>query len=504
MKAKASHPHAKAVLGVRRAGLLLHPTSLPGGAGHGELGPEAFRFVDFLVEATVSIWQTLPLGPTHEDRSPYNCLSAHAGNPALISLERLREWGWLMDEPRERKQALHAARQAFDRQADADMQQAFVAFRKIEQEWLDDYALYEALRKENNGAPWWEWPRDERDREETMLARARARLADDIAQVCFEQFVFFRQWQELKAYANARGVLLFGDMPIFVAHDSAEVWARRRYFALDDAGKTKVVAGVPPDYFSKTGQRWGNPLYRWDRMEADGFPWWRARMRSQLELFDLIRIDHFRGFEAYWEIPAEEETAVNGRWVKAPGDALFAALRAQFDPLPIVAEDLGMITPKVHALRERHGIPGMSVLQFAFGGGADNPYLPHRHAPDTVVYTGTHDNDTTRSWYEGLTLEQQRHVLDYLGWPSEPMPWPLTRAALASVAVLAMIPFQDVLALGHGHRMNTPGTSRDNWGWRFQWEQVPGDAAARLRHLIALYDRAPKRPPHEDTNSQAG
>ena len=305
----------------------------------------------------------------------------------------------------------------------------------------------------------------------------------------FEQFAFARQRQALRAYAAAHGVLLFGDMPIFVAHDSVDVWTHRDHFALDDAGQPLAVAGVPPDCFSATGQRWGNPLYDWERMRADGFRWWIARLTTEFRRFDLVRVDHFRGFEAHWEIPAAEPMADRGRWVDVPGEALFDALLAHFGALSLVAEDLGFITPTVHALRERYGFPGMRVLQFAFDGGTDNPYLPHNHSVNSVVYTGTHDNDTTLAWFQGLAPDRQQYVVDYLGHPGEPMPQPLIRAALASVARLAMLPMQDVLMLGPGHRMNIPGTASGNWRWRFEWEQVTPDRIELLRRLVEVYGR---------------
>ncbi len=486
-----------AVLERRRAGVLLHLTSLPGGAGNGDMGEGAFRFLDFLAQSGFKVWQMLPLGPTHHDGSPYHALSLHAGNPMLISLERLEEWGWLdrgdpagsKNPAAYRLERLARAYRIFTERATPADRQAFEAFTRAEARWLADYALYRVLRREHSGQAWFQWPRPLRDRAPEALAAARARYADAIAQVCFEQFAFARQWQALRAHANERDILLFGDMPIFVAHDSVDVWVQREYFMLDADGQPTAVAGVPPDYFSRDGQRWGNPLYRWERMQADGFRWWIDRLTTEFRRFDLLRIDHFRGFEACWEIPAAEKTAVNGRWVKAPGAALFEALKAHFDMLPLAAEDLGLITPEVYALRDRFGLPGMKILQFAFDSGPDNPYLPHNHRPESVVYTGTHDNDTTLAWFNDLPAERQLYAVEYLGYPHDPMPWPFIRAALASVAQLTIIPMQDLLALGRGNRMNTPGTTQGNWGWRFSWEQLPPDLAERLKRMAKLYGR---------------
>lgn len=489
-------------LACRRAGVLAHITSLPGPGGCGDLGPDAYRFVDWLVEAGQTVWQTLPLSPTHGDGSPYSSLSVHAGNPALISAEWLIREDWVDSATigaqgggnrKDKAWMLAAAHERFRREAARDRHREFHEFCARHAHWLDDFALYCALRERYDDANWSDWPAAVRDREPQVLKEARQELAVAIERISFEQFVFFKQWSALRRYANDRGVLMFGDMPIFVAHDSADVWGRRDIFALDGHARPAVVAGVPPDYFSETGQRWGNPLYCWDRMAADRFDWWRVRLRGQLELFDLVRIDHFRGFEAYWEIPAHEETAINGRWVKAPGDDLFAALKEEFNPLPIVAEDLGLITEEVRALRSKYHIPGMKVLQFAFEGGPDNPYLPHNYEPNSVVYTGTHDNNTTLGWYRDLRPPLQHHVVDYLAAPpGEQMPWPLLRCAFASVARLAVVPMQDVLALGGEHRMNTPGIADGNWSWRFEWGQVPADAGQRLRHLAELYGRLPR------------
>lgn len=475
----------------RRAGLLLHPTSLPRARIEGCLGTESCRFIDFLVNAGFTVWQMLPQAPTHGDRSPYNCLSVHAGNPAWICLSRLRDAGWLSGQiDAERRQVmLRQARLGFlDQAGDAD-REAFDVFSENNRHWLDDYALFVVLREKHELRGWFDWPPPLRDRHPEALAEARATLRDSIAQVYFEQFAFFRQWMDVKEYANKNGVRLFGDIPIYVAHDSADVWANRQYFDVEDDGRLRSVAGVPPDYFSETGQRWGNPHYDWNAMERDRFGWWRDRFAASFNLFDLVRVDHFRGFEAYWSIPADQETAVNGHWCEAPGKELFETLYREFASLPIVAEDLGLITPEVIALRKSFGIPGMKVLQFAFDGDADNLYLPHNHERLSVVYTGTQDNDTTVGWFYGLAREQQDRVMAYLGYPAEEMPWPLIRAAYASVANLAVIPLQDILSLGSDHRMNTPGTTQGNWLWQFSWEQLTPELTQRTREMVSRYGR---------------
>ena len=484
--------------GVRRAGILLHPTSLPGRADNGDMGHSAYRFIEFLAACGVSIWQTLPLGPVHDDGSPYQCLSAHAGDPRLISLEWLVDRGWLKQSEIENDEAgmsfrhacLQQAFKFFTRHNDNAEQQRLLDFCRRHADWLDDYALYSAIRKSEANRGWVDWPAALREREEAALEEARRRLHEQIDFVKFEQYVFFSQWIELKEYAHRHGVYLFGDMPIFVAHDSCDVWSSQPYFLLDKHGQPNVVAGVPPDYFSETGQRWGNPLYNWSAMAEDDFQWWIRRMRSQLELFDLIRIDHFRGFEAYWEIPAAEETAINGRWIKAPGAALLQCLTEAFSGLPLVAEDLGVITEEVNALRQKFDLPGMRILQFAFGGAADNPYLPHNYDHNTVVYTGTHDNDTSCGWYAALDEHTRQSLQNYLGYdPGTSMPWPLIRLALSSVADMAIIPLQDILASGSEARMNVPGTVEGNWGWRFDDAAITEQAAARLRSLIECYGR---------------
>lgn len=479
----------------RRAGILLHPTSLPGPWHCGDLGAEAYNFVSFLAAAGQAVWQILPLSPTHEDLSPYQSLSAHAGNPELISIEALVSEGWLDGDitpspNRHAKQPLiERAWNGFCEHASDAARAELQQFFSENSHWLDDYALFRVIKLTQQDRAWTEWPAPLRDRDSKALAKVAKQQALPLEVVRFEQFLFARQWYALKHHANANGIAIFGDLPIFVAHDSADVWAQRQCFDLDETGHPTLVAGVPPDYFSATGQRWGNPHYDWEWMEADGFGWWQERIEGQLKLFDLVRIDHFRGFEAYWEIPAHEPTAINGRWVKAPGDALFATLHKKFDPLPVVAEDLGTITAEVTELRERYALPGMKILHFAFDGNGHNPYLPHNHEVNSVVYTGTHDNDTTLGWFHGLPEQARSAVMEYLGYPSEPMPWPLIRAAYASVAKLAVVPMQDALALGGEHRMNTPGTTAGNWQWRFAWSMVPQDLAQRLHRLTDIYLR---------------
>jgi 4-alpha-glucanotransferase len=478
----------------RRAGVLLHITSLPGPGATGDLGSQAYRFVDFLVASGMSVWQILPIGPTMHDNSPYQSSSVYAGNPRLISLEMLLERGWLDELPDEpisdekKSTAIKVACEAFRKHASDEERHEYQRFIAEQKLWLEDYALFQALKQEESTC-WWDWKKSIRDREPMALAMARARLKQVIETICFEQFLFYTQWLLLKQYANARGVLLFGDIPIFVAHDSAEVWAHREFFDLLEDGHPRVIAGVPPDYFSETGQRWGNPLYCWNKLAEDNFSFWVGRLKVQSTLFDLLRIDHFRGFEAYWEIPAEEETAVNGHWVDAPGDELFSVLYKKLPDLELVAEDLGVITPEVDALRKAYDLPGMKILQFAFSGGADNPYLPFHHTKDAVVYTGTHDNDTTLGWYRGLDDQSREFVDDYLGKPREIMPWPMIRSALASSANLAMIPLQDILGLDSSHRMNTPGTTEGNWDWRFDWDMVKPETESRLMHRVKMYGR---------------
>lgn len=483
----------------RRAGVLLHITSLPGSNGGGDLGESAYHFVRFLRDAGVSVWQTLPLGMTHGDGSPYQCLSAHAGNPVMISIPWLAEKGWIQEIERceechgsyEFSKSCLVAKAYYGFQALAGSQEKadFQKFCRDKSSWLDDFALFIALRKEFANKCWNQWPEYLRQRQPLAIKEAKRRLAAVIDAVKFEQYVFFRQWHELKQFAADNGVLLFGDIPIFVSYDSADVWANRDVFKLNANGEMDVVAGVPPDYFSANGQRWGNPHYDWDYLRKTGFKWWLDRIESQYEMFDILRIDHFRGLEAAWEIPANEETAINGHWQKAPGHELLSAIQQHYASLALVAEDLGIITQEVEALRDDFDLPGMKILQFAFGGNSDNPYLPMNYSRNCVVYTGTHDNDTTLGWFETLSNEDKQRVYQYLGWSGLPMPCALIFIALASVANLAIIPMQDILKLGSQDRMNTPGTLDGNWRWRFNWSQLTPDKVEQLAQWIRLFGR---------------
>ncbi|MBE2244358.1 MAG: 4-alpha-glucanotransferase [Burkholderiaceae bacterium] len=491
----------------RAAGILLHPTCLPGAHGAGDFGAAAYRFVDWLASAGQSRWQVLPLGPTGLGNSPYMSPSAFAGNPLLIDLEELAQRGWLdagelqpetafdtrrVDFERVipwRTSRLELAARRFAADATGAEREAFDAFCGRNALWLDDYALFMAMADSRPGCSWCAWDAGLARRDPAALREARAAHAERVDFHAFCQWRFFEQWQRLKAYANARGIRIIGDAPIFLAHQSAEVWARPELFELDERGESTVVAGVPPDYFSATGQRWGNPLYRWPAHAAEGYAWWTARIRHACELADIVRIDHFRGFAGYWEIDAAEPTAIRGRWRPGPGAALFDAIEQALGPLPIIAEDLGLITPDVVALRKRFGLPGMLVLQFAFDGKSDNPYLPHNHHADSVVYTGTHDNDTTAGWWQHASDAERAQARAYLDTDDARMPWTLVRAALASVASTAVIPLQDVLGLGSAARMNLPGQPEGNWVWRFEPAQLQAARAAQLAGLSRLYGR---------------
>ena len=481
-------------MGRRSCGILLHPTSLPGGGG---LGPEAYRFVDFLVEAGCGIWQMLPPSPVGPGDSPYAARSAFALEPLLISLEKLADDGLL--DPRSdfsppdadphrhdfarlrehREPLLRAAFEAFDSAESSATLSDFATNRP----WLRAYALFAALR-ELSHEPWWLWPARYHSPNDVPAPEGSA-LADEVRYQLFLQWCVDRQWQSLRDYARRRGVALYGDVPIFVDLDSAEVWCNQPLFKLDANGVPEVVAGVPPDAFSDTGQRWGNPHYDWPAMRADGYAWWIERMRRTFSLFDAVRIDHFRGFESAWEIPAAAPTAVEGHWASGPGRDLFDALSAALGPLPIIVEDLGLITPAVRALRDELGYPGMAVLQFAFGDNDRNPYLPHNQIQNQVVFTGTHDNDTTLGWYQNASEHERDHVRRYLSVSGDDIVNDLVRSAYRSIADIVLIPMQDVLELGSEARMNVPGASEGNWGWRFTWNQLDAGKAAWFASLAA-------------------
>ncbi len=482
----------------RRAGILLHISSLPGREGCGDLGQEAYNFVNFLHDSGITVWQTLPLGMPHSDGSPYQCLSAHAGNPAFINVTWLEEKGWLkttehpsdyLNDPFAKSCLIAKVFCEFQSLANTDDKNCFDQFCKDNASWLDDFSLFFALRQEYDNQCWNQWPDAIKNRKPAAIKKAQNRLKSLIESTKFEQFVFFRQWSELKAYAKEKNVLLFGDIPIFVSYDSCDVWANRDVFKLDKNGEMSVVAGVPPDYFSETGQRWGNPHYDWKYLKKTGFKWWIDRIKTQNELFDILRIDHFRGLESAWEIPADEETAINGQWVVAPGKALLKAISSECSSISLVAEDLGIITDEVNALRNEFDLPGMKILQFAFDGSSDNFYLPHNHEINSVVYTGTHDNDTTLGWFNSLNDHQKYFVYEYLGFSKTAMPSTLIGTAFSSVANLAIVPMQDILELGSEDRMNIPGTCEGNWSWRFEWSQLTEERAGRLAHLVKLFGR---------------
>ena len=502
----------------RSSGILLHPTSLPGAYGIGELGTEAHAFADFLRDAGQRIWQVLPLGPTGYGDSPYQCFSAFAGNPLLIGMHELVERGYL--DRRDLAEApifaentvdfgaviawkLPLLRKAFDRfrgGASAD-RQAFEDFCARHADWLEEFALFMALKDAHNQIIWTDWEPQFALRDPAALARARSELRDDIEFNKFIQFLFERQWFELKAHCARNDIRVMGDLPIYVALDSADVWGHHDLFELGGDGKPRVVAGVPPDYFSATGQLWGNPIYRWEEHARTGYAWWIARFRRALELVDMIRLDHFRGFEAYYEIPAGETTAVNGAWVKGPGASLFTALKSALGELPIVAENLGVITPEVENLRKQFDFPGMAILQFAFGNDPQAPdFKPHNYPHHLVAYTGTHDNDTVVGWWNSKagagsirTAEdiekEQAYARRYLNSDGSNINWAMIRTLVASVANTALYPLQDVLGVGSEGRMNLPGSSSGNWRWRFRDGALTASTASRLKELAATYER---------------
>lgn len=504
----------------RRAGVLLHPTSLPSPAGIGDLGTGAYRFIDFLKQSRNKLWQVLPLNPTGYGDSPFQCFSASAGNPLLISLERLIEQGVLSQADLElhpsfpsdrvdyeaashfKVPILTKAAQTFLKRAEGNERLDFERFCQTNANWLDDFALFMVCKNAHDGVRWTEWASDIAAREPRALQTWTVRFAAEIAVVKYWQFEFFQQWQALRSYAHEHGIRIIGDIPIYVAHDSADVWANRELFCLEPQGNPLKVAGVPPDYFSATGQLWGNPIFNWKLLKSTGYKWWVERFRAAFGLYDIVRIDHFRGFEAYWEVPAKESTALNGRWIKGPGAELFSTLQQELGELPIIAENLGVITLEVEQIRQQFGFPGMAILQFAFGNDPQGPsFRPHNYVRNLVAYTGTHDNDTTLGWWnsEGTmdsirtsddVLKEHVFARTYLGYADEePINWAMIRTVLASIADTAIIPLQDVLGLGAEARMNLPGTARGNWRWRFPTGALSSELAKRLRELNEAYDR---------------
>jgi 4-alpha-glucanotransferase len=493
----------------RLSGILLHVTSLPSYGGIGDFGPAAYGFVDFIASAKQRLWQVLPLNPVGYGNSPYSALSAYAGNPLLISLEKLQQDGWLyageidglaghngkVDFGRataEKMPLIERAARRFLAGATGQLCKAFEHFRETHASWLVDYARFTVLRRLNGFVHWNEWPAELCAHEEAALAIFDKEHHDELEIEYAIQFLFTEQWEALRAYCTSRDVRVMGDMAIFVSYDSADVWANKDIFELDENYKPTAVSGVPPDYFSATGQRWGNPLYRWRYLEQHGFDWWIARVKRQLELYDLLRLDHFRGFQAYWRIPAEEETAMHGEWVEAPGFALFDRLKSALGgSLPLIAEDLGVITDKVDKLRCDFGMPGMRVLQFGFSGRGAHLHLPHKYDRNTVCYTGTHDNDTTLGWWHSAGDADRQNLLTYLGPLQHPndVVWAMIRCAERSVAAICILPVQDLLHLGDEGRMNTPGAPENNWTWRYNVDALHPDLSSQLRHITEECDR---------------
>jgi 4-alpha-glucanotransferase len=491
----------------RSSGVLLHPTSFPGKYGIGEFNEYAYAFVDFLSATGQKLWQVLPLGPTGYGDSPYQCFSAFAGNPLLISLDALvKENALAPDDLQDvpafpegcvdfgpvieyKNRVLRKSFGYFSQYATAKQVSDFQVYCERNADWLDDYALFMALKDAHSGQVWDTWEHDIARHEPWAVAQWRAELSSEMDIYRYMQFQFFKQWNALKAYANARGIRILGDIPIFVAHDSADAWAHRELFFFNEDLSPTFIAGVPPDYFSPTGQRWGNPLYRWDVMKQQGFAWWIERCRSAFSIYDIVRIDHFRGFEAYWEVPASEPTAIKGRWVKAPGHELFHAIERALGKLPIIAEDLGIITPEVEALRDAFGFPGMRVLQFAFVADTKSTYLPHNCIPNCVAYSGTHDNNTTLGWFISLDEKPSEQVLHYTGTDGSRINWDMIRLLMMSVAGMIVVTMQDLLSLGEEARMNMPGRLGGNWAWRYTPAMLTPAIANRLKTMTETYGR---------------
>ena len=492
------------MLNRRACGVLLHPTSLPGSGGIGTLGADAERFIEVISGMGMSYWQVLPLTPPACGNSPYSAFSAFAGNPLLIDLEQIEAEGDLTAEcdkenfsghrvdfnavSEKKLKLLHKAGKAFLAEGETPRKKEFWHFCDSTP-WLHEYALFMAIKNHCKGKSWDKWPKEPALLTPLMFEKCSVDFGPEIGVQKYIQWQFFRQWKALRRYASSFGIDIIGDIPIFVAYDSADVWSRRELFQLDSKGKPVDVAGVPPDYFSKTGQLWGNPLYRWDLMGRDGYSWWVERFRFMFDLFDIVRIDHFRGFEAAWHVPASHGTAEHGQWFKGPGADLFDAVFSSLGSLPIIAEDLGVITSEVENLRDRYSFPGMKILQFAFGSDPYNPYLPHNHLKNCVVYTGTHDNDTTAGWLNSISDKELQSIKEYLGARDDELLDGMLRVALMSVADTVILPFQDLLKLGSEARMNLPGTAYGNWEWRFSWDDLQRDLAGRVQSQVDCYGR---------------
>lgn len=491
----------------RSCGTLLHPTSFPAKYGMGDLGPQAKEFIDFLKDTDQTIWQLLPLGPTGYGNSPYASYSAFAGNHFLISPDILYEKGLITEQELEnavmplsnfidydraftaKKVLLKKASKRFYEQLNSEEVGKLESFKKQNREWLDDYCLFIACSKEHDRKPWNLWDKDLAQRNPKALKSFAKKHSDEIRYQSWLQYEFFNQWFSLKEYANSKGIRVVGDIPIFVDHNSADVWANPKYFEVDKEGNRKLVAGVPPDYFSETGQLWGNPLYKWNVLEKDGYSWWLKRFRQMFDLFDAIRVDHFRGFDAYWAVPASEKTAEKGEWVEGPGDKLFKTIKRKLGELPIIAEDLGVVTPEVEKLRDDFEFPGMKILQFAFDSDETNAFLPHNYTQNCVVYTGTHDNDTTIGWYQTAPEQEKHRAREYTRSDGSEIQWDLIRLGMLSVADQAIFPLQDFMNLDTTHRMNTPGTVGENWEWRYTPEMLKKIDSDRIRHLIKMSNR---------------
>ena len=491
----------------RSSGILLHPTSLPGPYGIGDIGPRAHRWIEFLAGAGCGLWQVLPLGPTGYADSPYQCFSSFAGNPLLISVDALLKDDLLhpddlYDHPRfpdervDYGEVIPWKTGVLDRSFiryqhihSTHLADEMAEFRRRHSGWLEDYALFMALKEAHGGAPWPTWEKPLRDRQPKALADARKQYSVAIQRQIYRQFLFFRQWSKLREHAHEKNILIIGDIPIFVAHDSADVWTNPHLFYLEEDGMPTYVAGVPPDYFSPTGQLWGNPLYRWEIHASSEYAWWLERIKATLDMVDIVRVDHFRGFSGYWEIPGGAKTAVKGRWVPGPGKDLFYKIHASLGDLPIIAEDLGVITPDVVDLRDSFDLPGMKIYQFAFGGDPADPFLPHNYIPNCVVYTGTHDNDTARGWYERVPEKEKAFYRQYLDRDGSNVSWDMIRGVWSSVAVFGLAPMQDFLNLGNEARMNYPGNPSGNWMWRMTIKDQSPELQTKIKEINFLYSR---------------